>query len=123
LPDEQYIRSYVISVSHGSSCGLHEIPEAIAARLSGHSQAEILAVCQSVCAELLERQHVSMHVTPAFGERPMRGSYVAVSPDEALLVVRRAESWQSPSNSQPRYWLTTTDAGEAAYYSDETVSL
>jgi hypothetical protein len=121
--DLQYIRSLVASNGQGGVFGLHEISGAVAARLSAHTESEILEACRAACEELVEREHVVLCMTPAFGERPTRDTYVELGGVDALAAIRRAESWQPPVESMPRYWVSTTDAGESEYYSGEQISI
>lgn len=121
--DLHYVKSYIAADGREGVCGLHEIPPAIASRLPGHSESEILDACRAACSELLAAAHVVLRMIPAFAERPTRDDYLPVEPDAIAAVLASAEPWQPPLESRPRYWVSTTEEGAAAYLDEETFSL
>jgi hypothetical protein len=123
LLDQNYIKSFVASSAHGSFFGLYELLPSIASRFPDQSQGEVLASCRAAVADLVEREFVRLHMTPAHAERPTRDSCPLVPPEEVTEILGRDESWESPSESRATYWLSTTEAGEAAYFSTEDLSL
>jgi len=123
LLDQHYIKSFAASIAHGSFFGLYELLRSIESRLLDHSHGEVLASCRAAVADLVESEFVRLHVTPAHAERPTRDSCPLVPPEEVAEVLGRDESWVSPRESRATYWLSTTEAGEAAYFSTEDLSL
>ena len=121
--DLQYVKSYIAADGQGGVCGLHEIPPAIASRLPGHSESEILEACRTACSELLDAGHAALRMIPAFAERPTRDDYLPVEPDAIAAVLASAEAWQPPLERLPRYWVSTTEEGAAVYLDEEVFSL
>jgi hypothetical protein len=121
--DDQFIASYVISSGDGDRCGLSELLVAIGTRRDSASSEEVFEACVAACLPLVSEQHVRLEMTPAYSDRPGRDGYTQVSLADAPTVLRDPVSWQSPRESRPHYWLVATEAGKAAYISEDTVSL
>jgi len=118
-----FIATYVIGAGDTDRCGVHELVAAIESRRPATPRDELEAACRDACVSLVEAGHVRVDMTPAGAERPGRDGYTPVARAEAIAVFRDALSWSSPADARPRYWLAATDAGRAAYISDEVVSL
>ena len=121
--DLRYIASYAISSGDGDRCGLSELLAAIGSRRPEASRAEVSEACVAACLQLVSEHHIRLEMTPAHADRPGRGGYTEIPPQNAPEVLRDPESWQSPRESLPSYWLVATEAGKAAYISEEAVSL
>jgi hypothetical protein len=121
--DLQYISSYVVSSGDGDRCGLSELLAAIGSRRTDASSEEVLAACVEACLPLVNEGHVRLEMTPAHADRPGRGGYTLIEQADAPDVLRDPDSWHSPRESHPQYWLVATEAGKAAYISEDTFSL
>ncbi|MCH7599262.1 MAG: hypothetical protein IH973_05845 [Myxococcales bacterium] len=121
--DLNYIASYVVSSGDGDRCGLSELLAAMQTRQSDASSEEIFEACVAACLPLVKKQHVRLEMTPAHADRPGRGGYTQISQEKAPEVLCDPASWQSPRESQPHYWLVATEAGKAAYISEDIISL
>ncbi len=119
----EFIASYVIGVADTDRCGVHELVPAIASRRDDVSESEVALACREACAALVRAEHVRLEMTPAGADRPGRDGYTPVAIDDALKVFDDEASWRFPSDAHPRYWLVATDAGRAAYISEDVVSL
>jgi hypothetical protein len=121
--DLQNIASYVVSSGDGDRCGPFELLAAIQSRHPDNSADEVLEACRSACTSLAAEGHVRLEMTPPHADRPTRDGYTAI-PDAAVEgILRDPESWQSPRDARPRYWLVATETGKAAYISEDVVSL
>lgn len=118
-----YIAAYVVSAGDGDRCGLSELLAAIGSRRPHVGKDDVFAACVSACIALAQRGHVRLEMTPAFASRPGREGYVVVDENDVEATLRDARSWQSPKESRPTYWLVATEAGKAAYISEDVVSL
>jgi hypothetical protein len=123
LLDQHYIKSFAASIAHGSFYGLYELLCSMASRLPDDAHSEVLAACRMAVVDLVEHELVRLHMTPAHAERPTRDGCPLVPLEEVSGVLGRDESWESPRESRATYWLSTTEAGEAAYFSPEILSL
>ena len=121
--DLQFIASYIVSSGDGDRCGLSELLVAIGSRRPEANRDEIFEACLAACLHLVSEHQVRLEMTPPHADRPGRGGYTEVAPQTASKILRDPVSWQSPRESQARYWLIATDAGKAAYISEEVVSL
>lgn len=121
--DLDYIAAYVVSAGDGDRCGLSELLSAIGSRRPEVDAAQVFDACVAACLTLAQREHVRLEMTPAFASRHGRDGYEVVGNGDVESTLRDAESWQSPSEARPIYWLVATDAGKSEYISEEVVSL
>ncbi len=121
--DLQYVGSYVISSGSGDRCGLSELLAAIASRRPRADSDQVFEACLAACLSLADEGHVRIEMTPACADRPTRDGYTQVPAESAPQVLRDPQSWWSPRDTLPRYWLVATQEGRAAYISDDTISL
>ena len=121
--DLDYIAAYVVSAGDGDRCGLSELLSAIGTRRPEVSAEQVFDSCVAACVTLAQSGHVRVEMTPAFASRPGRDGYVVVEGSDVEPTLRNADSWQSPQESRPSYWLVATAAGKAAYISEAVVSL
>lgn len=118
-----YIAAYVVAAGDGDRCGLSELLTAIGTRRPETDAEQIFESCVAACTTLVQNEHVRLEMTPAFASRPGRDGYVTIASDQVDATLRDPVSWESPKESQASYWLVATDAGKAAYISEEVVSL
>ncbi len=121
--DRQYVQSFIISSGDGDRCGLHELLAAIETRHPEATLEEAKATCRDACLAVLEAGHALLQMTPAHADRPGRDGYTAVPLEDVRGILDAEASWQSPVESNPRYWLVATDSGKTEYISPEAFSL
>jgi len=120
---DDFIASYVVSSGDGDRCALYELIAAIATRRPEMNPDEVFVACRDACTTLVGDEHVHLEMTPPHADRPGRDGYTAVAIRDAAAVLHDRDSWQSPSEALPRYWLVATESGKAAFISQEIVSL
>jgi hypothetical protein len=123
LSDDRFIESFIVSSGDGDRLGLHELLPAIGSRRPEATPEEVLAACRDASLAVLEAGHARFEMTPAHANRPGRDGYTAVSLEQARVILASDDAWQSPVESDPRYWFVATEAGKAEYISRETFSL
>lgn len=123
LIDLRYIASYVVSSGDGDRCGLFELLAAIGSRNPETSDEDVLADCRSACTSLLSEGHARLEMTPPHADRPTRDGYTPIPTAEVEGVLGDPESWLSPQDARPRYWLVATESGKATYISEDVVHL
>lgn len=121
--DLDYIAAYVVSAGDGDRCGLSELLTAIGTRRPEVPAGEVFESCVSACFTLVHAGQARLEMTPAFASRPGRDGYVVVEAGDIEPTLRNTGSWQSPKESHASYWLVATEAGKAAFISEDVVSL
>ena len=121
--DLQNIASYVVSAGDGDRCGTFELLAAIGSRNPEISEEDVWQACFAACTALVGEGHVRLEMTPPHADRPTRDGYTQIPSADVETILGNRESWQSPQDARPRYWLVATEAGKAAYISEEVVSL
>lgn len=121
--DLHYIASYVVSSGDGDRCGPFELLAAIGSRNPETRGEEVFEACLSACLSLVSEGHIRLEMTPPHADRPTRDGYTQIRDADVERILRDPESWQSPQDARPRYWLVATETGKAAYISEDVVSL
>lgn len=121
--DLDYIASYVVSSGDGDRCGLFELLVAIQSRRPEANGEEVFDACLSACSSLTRVGHIRLEMTPPHADRPTRDGYTRIPEAAVEEILSNRESWLSPRDARPRYWLVATQTGKAAYISDDIVSL